>query len=216
MAPAAAAVATGRARSRKRPYRMCPPSSCPIGNRFNDVIRSPTQPAMATGPRANSCPTGTATCVSRARMLEDEWFAQFHRLRVWVDRYRVVQPDHAADQRRNQPRQGSGNADVEEGLAIPAAGVHHNHRSHGPDRRKRHGNEEREAGADPIPPGLHVVPGLMAQQNGHQADGIEPAAHQKRADTGGHEKGGREPPPDGSAAAGGSGYLDRRLLLEDR
>ena len=43
---------------------MCPPSNCPIGNRFSMVTNRPIQPAKAIGCSIISCDASSAGCVS--------------------------------------------------------------------------------------------------------------------------------------------------------
>ena len=57
-------------------------------------------------------------------------------------------------------------------LAVGNVGRHSNHGPHRSDRRDRHGKEIGQAGADPVPPGLDEVSGLVADEDRHHAQAV--------------------------------------------
>ncbi len=85
------------------------------------------------------------------------------------------QPQQQHRDGHHQPGQRTGDGQVEEGAFIPGDGFHLDERAHGPDRRKREGDEIRQRDGRAARPADKIMAELVRQQDGQQADGKRPA-----------------------------------------
>lgn len=97
-----------------------------------------------------------------------------------LDGMRAHQPQHAKDQRRHQPGQWAGDANVEQCLAVADPSVHADNRAQRAQRPDRHGDEVGEAGWHAVTSGLNEVARLVANQNRHHGQRVGQPAEDER------------------------------------